>query len=160
MWTEKGTTFLSSTCIYAAVQAHNSPSNNLKCHFCHIPNSFLFYFFLVPYPMAYGGSQARGRIGATAASLTPQPQQHRIWAVSATYTRVHSNTGSLTHWGRPGMEPCNFMVPSQSHFCCAMVGTPIYQILSLPELSLWFCILVHGVILKVTYCGFYFYILI
>jgi len=25
--------------------------------------------------------------------------------VSATYTTAHSNTGSFTHWARPGMEP-------------------------------------------------------
>ena len=36
---------------------------------------------------------------------TPQPQQGQIWAVSATYTAAHSNTQSLTHWGRPGIEP-------------------------------------------------------
>ena len=36
---------------------------------------------------------------------TPQPQQHRIWAMSATCTIAHSNTRSLTHWARPGIEP-------------------------------------------------------
>ena len=56
---------------------------------------------------AYGGSQARGLIGATAAGLnhshsnarsnenlrpTPQPTSH-------------GNTGSLTHRARPGIEP-------------------------------------------------------
>ena len=35
---------------------------------------------------------------------TPQPQQCRSWAVSMTYTRAHSNAGSLTHWVRPGVE--------------------------------------------------------
>ena len=38
-------------------------------------------------PVAYGSSQARGRIRA------------------ATYTTAHVNTGSLTHWSRPGIEP-------------------------------------------------------
>ena len=53
---------------------------------------------LGPEPAAYGNSQARDRIGATAAGLhTPEPQQLRIQAVSATYTTVHSNTGSPTH---------------------------------------------------------------
>ena len=37
--------------------------------------------------MAHGGSQARGAIGATAASL------HQIRAASATYTAAHSNAG-------------------------------------------------------------------
>ena len=37
-----------------------------------------FFFLFWATLAAYGGSQARVRIGATAASLTPQPQQHRI----------------------------------------------------------------------------------
>ena len=50
-----------------------------------------FYFILLfrAVPAVYGGSQAKGRIRATAASLL----------------RSHSNTGSLTHWVRPGIEP-------------------------------------------------------
>ena len=40
-------------------------------------------------PTAYRGSQARGLIGTTAAGLL----------------HSHSNTRSLTHWGRPGIEP-------------------------------------------------------
>ena len=36
---------------------------------------------------------------------TPQPQQRRIWAASATYTTALGNAGSLTHWARPGIEP-------------------------------------------------------
>ena len=35
----------------------------------------------------------------------PQPQQLGTWAMSATYATAHSNTGSLTHWVRPGIEP-------------------------------------------------------
>ena len=33
-----------------------------------------------------------------------QPQEHQIWAGSATYTTAHSNTGSLIHWARPGVK--------------------------------------------------------
>ena len=36
---------------------------------------------------------------------TPQPQQCQIQATSATYTTAHSNTESLTHWAKPGIEP-------------------------------------------------------
>ena len=36
---------------------------------------------------------------------TPQPQQHRIQAASATYTTAHANAGSLTHRVRPGIDP-------------------------------------------------------
>ena len=35
----------------------------------------------------------------------PQPQQCQSPAASATYTTSHGNTGSLTHWARPGIEP-------------------------------------------------------
>ena len=35
----------------------------------------------------------------------PQPQQHGIWAVSATYTTARGNARSLTHWVRPGIQP-------------------------------------------------------
>ena len=38
---------------------------------------------------------------------TPQPWQHQIWATCATYTVACSNTGSLTHQARPGMEPAS-----------------------------------------------------
>ena len=46
---------------------------------------FYYYFFRVfcPFratPVAYGGSQARGLIGAVAAKPTPGPQQHGIQA--------------------------------------------------------------------------------
>ena len=34
---------------------------------------------------------------------TPQPQQHRIQASSATYTTAHGNAGFLTHGSRPGI---------------------------------------------------------
>jgi len=33
-----------------------------------------------------------------------QPQQHGIQATFVTYTIAHGNTGSLTHWVRPGLE--------------------------------------------------------
>ena len=58
------------------------------------------FFLLKAAPTAYGGSPARGLIGATAASLytrTPQLQQYRTRASSATYTTAQSNARSLTH---------------------------------------------------------------
>ena len=46
-------------------------------------------------PMAHGGSQARGPIGAIAVDLH---QSHsNLRSESATYTTAHSNAGSLTH---------------------------------------------------------------
>ena len=41
---------------------------------------------------------------------TPQPQQHRIRATSATHTTAHGNAGSLTHWARPGIEPMSSQI--------------------------------------------------
>ena len=53
-----------------------------------LSSTFVFFFlFFRAALVAYGGSQARGRIRAATASLH------------------HSNTGSLTHWERPGIEP-------------------------------------------------------
>ena len=37
----------------------------------------------------------------------PQPQQHQIQAPSANYAAAYGNTGSLTHWVRPGIEPAS-----------------------------------------------------
>ena len=45
--------------------------------------------------VAYGSSQARGQIGSYSCWPRPQPQQHRIWAASATYTTAHDNAGML-----------------------------------------------------------------
>ena len=75
---------------------------------------FLFSCFLFrAVPMACGGLQARGSNLSSSFSLTPQPQQHQIRATSVTYTTAHSNSRSLTHWVRPGIE----LAPS-----CMLVG--------------------------------------
>ena len=56
-----------------------------KC--CH--TSKLYFCLFRATLAAHGGSQARGWIGAIAASIH----------------HGHSNTRSLTHWARPGIEP-------------------------------------------------------
>ena len=63
-------------------------------------------------PTTYGDLQARGPFGATGCRPTPQLQQCRIQASSATYTTAHGSTRSLTHWARPGIEtaPSWFLV--------------------------------------------------
>ena len=83
-----------------------------------------FCFFLGPLPMAYGGSQARGVIGAAPAGLRQSHSNVGSKPPSATYTTAHGNTGSFTHWARPGMEPATswFLVGFVNH--CAMTGTP------------------------------------
>ena len=62
---------------------------------------------------------------------TPQPQQHRIWAASATYTTAHSNARSLTHWARPRIEPLTswLLVEFVNHW--ATMGAPNLHILKL-----------------------------
>ena len=62
-----------------------------------------FFLLFRATPAAYGRSQARGGIGGC--QPTPQPQQRRIRALSATYTTAHGNAGSLTRWVRPGIKP-------------------------------------------------------
>ena len=77
-------------------------------------NNFFFFAFFRATPMAYGASQARGRIGAAAPGLCHQSQQHGLWAVSATYTTAQGSTRSLTHWVSPGTEPTS-MDTSRAH---------------------------------------------
>ena len=60
--------------------------------YCH--DFFLFFFLLSRAPAAYGSSQARGWIGAAASGLH----------------HSHCNTGSLTHWVRPGIEPASSLL--------------------------------------------------
>jgi len=57
----------------------------------------LFFSYSRATPTANGGSQARGRIGAVAASLRQSHRQRRVQAAYATYTTAHGNAGSLTH---------------------------------------------------------------
>ena len=74
--------------------------SNSKYHFVFV---FVFLLFRAA-PLAYESSQARGPIGATAASLCHSHSQSRIQAASTTYTTAHSNTRSLTHWVRTGIQ--------------------------------------------------------
>ena len=55
---------------------------------------------------------------------TPEPQQRKIQASSATYTTVHGNARSLTHWARKGIEPTTswLLVRFVNHW--ATTGTP------------------------------------
>ena len=70
-----------------------------------ISTLFVLFCFFRASPTAYGGSQARGQIGAVAAGLIPQPYQCGIQAASATHTTAHSNTRSLTDQARTGIKP-------------------------------------------------------
>ena len=64
----------------------------------------LWFFFVCPHL----GHMEVPRLGVKSelsCCPMPQPQQHSIRAVSTTYTAAHGNTGSLTHWARPGIKP-------------------------------------------------------
>ena len=63
-------------------------------------------FFLMGTPAAFESSWARGQIRAVAWPM-PQPWQHRIQVTSANSGAACSNTRSLTHWVRPGIEPAS-----------------------------------------------------
>ena len=58
---------------------------------------FCLFAFCRAAPTAYGGSQARGRIGAVAAGLHQNHSNVCNQAASATYTTAHGNARSLTH---------------------------------------------------------------
>ena len=66
-------------------------------HFNFFIFIFLSFYLFRAEPEAYGGSQTRGQIRATASGLHHSSGQHQIQAVSATYTIAHGNTRSLTH---------------------------------------------------------------
>ena len=71
----------------------------------HICTTFFFFWLFRAAPMAYGSSQARGGIRATAAGHTATATGCQIRAVSVIYTTAYGNTGSLTHWRGQGSNP-------------------------------------------------------
>ena len=65
---------------------------------------FFLFFFLRAAPMAYESSQARGWIGAAAASLCHSHSNARSYTTSSTYTAALGNPRSPTHWAGPEIE--------------------------------------------------------
>ena len=78
---------------------------------------FLSFCLFRAAPKAYGGSQARGRIGAVAAGLrqshSKARSEPRLWP-----TWIVNQLSKGRDW------TCNLRVPSRIRFCCAMMGTP------------------------------------
>ena len=66
-------------------------------------SSFFFPLFKAA-PTTYAGSQARVNQSCSCWPM-PQPWQHRIQAMPATYATAQGNARSLTHRSRPGIEP-------------------------------------------------------
>ena len=97
---------------------------------------YLFILLCRAAPMAYRGSQARGQIGATAASL----QQSHSNRVRATESELHHSSqqhhilNSLSE-ARDGTH--NLMVPSQIRFHCATMGTPISFLIPADYPTVW-----------------------
>ena len=84
--------------------------------------NFIFFFF----PFFFWGSQLwhievprlevpvlQGSNQGCSCQPTPQPQQHQKRAASVTYTTACGNSGSLTHWAEPGMEPASSQIVPQ-----------------------------------------------
>ena len=96
--------------------------------------------------MAYGSSQARGRIRATGASLRhshgnagselrlqPTPQLTEMPDPSHICNQHHSSRQCriLNPLSEARDRTRNLMVPSQIRFCCATTGTPLSDSLML-----------------------------
>ena len=72
---------------------------------------------------AYGGSLARGLIGATGASLRHSPSKCWIQASSVACTTAHGKAESLTHWARPWIQS------TTSWFLVGFVSTaPLWEL--------------------------------
>ena len=78
----------------------------MKCKSLFIAE--LFFFLFTSTPEAYGSSQARDQIRA----------------VAETYTTACGNTGSLTHWVRPGIDPHPYRDSVRFLTLWATMGTP------------------------------------
>ena len=89
-----------------------------------VPNFSFFFFFFRAAPMAYEGSQARGLIGAVAASLCHSHSNAGSQAASSTYTTAQGTAGSLSHWTRPGIEPASSWMLVGFVNYWATTGTP------------------------------------
>ena len=77
-------------------------------------------------------SQARGQIGAIAASLLHSHSKAQIQVMSVTYTTAHGHAGYLTHWVRPRIKP------TSSGILVGFASTLLQQELySLDEYSMW-----------------------
>ena len=90
--------------------------------YTHFVKCLVFLFRATP--MTYGSSQARGSNKSYSFWPMPQPQQLGIWAASVTYTIAQGNTGSLSHWVRPGIESASSWTVVKFLTGWAMMGTP------------------------------------
>ena len=101
--------------------------NHIAPSLSHDHLVYYFYCFRAT-PAAYGSSQAKCQIGATAASLhhshSSSGSKLCLWPTTTT----HSNARSLTHWVRSGIEPASSWIPVRFLTCWATTGTPTFLI--------------------------------
>ena len=101
--------------IFLACQIWNMPNSfPKKCLKIRVWNSFnileyyiqfFFFFFFLGLSVQHMEVPRLGWNQSCSCQPTPQPQERRIWAVSATCATAHGNAISLTHWVRPRIEP-------------------------------------------------------
>ena len=73
----------------------------------HFLSFFLFFFFQGCMCGKWKFTGCQGSNLSCSSWPTPQPQQRRIQAISASYTTAQGNARYLTHWARPGIEPAS-----------------------------------------------------
>ena len=115
LYTHACTSPRKNICIFFLGNKHRveGQSNFQSCYI--IITFFVFFFFLglhlwhmeVPRLHRNWKCQFPGWIRVGSHQSTLQPQQHQIQAMSANYTATHSNSRSLNHWARPGIEPAS-----------------------------------------------------
>ena len=103
---------------------------DLVAEYILVSNYRAFFFFFWLFRAALlpsGGSQARGQIGAAAASLHHSLSNtgSKLYLKSATYTTVYDEARSLTHWARPGIKLASswMLVRFVNHW--TTTGTPV-----------------------------------
>ena len=100
------------------------------------PWNFLFYLFIYflglhPWPMEVPRLGIKSELQLLAyATATAIWDLRCIWDL----TTAHSNTRSLTHWARPGIDPASLWILVGFVSCWAPEGSPT------PEILIHFCI--------------------
>jgi len=105
--------------------------------------------------MAYGGSQARDRIGAVTAGLhhshsNARSELHLGPTPQLTAMQILNPLSKVRDW------TCNLRVPSQICFCCAQTGTANYCFWSLCFAGCLFCVFDYSreILCFVDPCGY------
>ena len=121
---------LSYPCLFSCLERESfSCIKTLPIQFAHslgicmCLSYFLFVCFYTAVPAAYGHSQARGRIGAAAASIRHSHSNARSEPCQRLNSAAHSNTRSFNPLSETRDQTCIFMDTSSflTHWC--MMGT-------------------------------------